>query len=471
MGRSRAAPVRPSRSSTPASRQTHPDLAANVAPGARSLIPTAGRQRRRQRPRHERGGRDRARSPTTASASPASRRRRSVLSLKALDTDGDGNSALIARRSTTRATPGVRVVEPVRRARRRNSLDRARRRSPTPPEHAVRGRRRQRRRGRRTSATTSTCPRAATAARSTRATTRWPTCICVGASDANGRGPAWSNNGGDERRPVRAGRADLHDPATRRADAHVLRSERGTSMAAPMVAAEAGADALRPVRTSRTASLRTLPAAQRRSDSERRGPLGRPVGARTPARSLDDARSPDRDGDGVLDELDNCPDHADPTHGRRRRRRGRRPCDSTPRGDDADGDSKAVPGRPVPDRVQRRAGRLPARRRQPAQQPTAAADPDADADPTRPPSPASVVKVGVKVTPKRARAPQDVHEGGEGDGEADALGDRVAALRAARQARAPDGLEALHDAVAERPRRARRTLHAASGPEGAGPTA
>ena len=66
------------------------------------------------------------------------------------------------------------------------------------------------------------------------------------------------------------------------------------------------------------------------------------TGGRANAGTLLTTPVPDRDGDGTLDELDSCPDHVDPTFSDADGDGLGDPCDPTPRGDDADGDSKAL---------------------------------------------------------------------------------------------------------------------------------
>ena len=148
---------------------------------------------------------------------------------------------------------------------------------------------------------------------------------------------------------------------------------------------------------------------------------------------------PDADADGVNDSRDNCTSTPNSAQADDDGDRLGNACDPTPRGEDPDGDRKpnlddACPtvygtlanGCPEPITPQPDGARRAPRRR-----PRLALGPSA-----------AVVRVDVKVTPKKCpRGRKTCAKVGEGDRPADALGDRVAALRAARQARAPDGLE------------------------------
>ena len=79
------------------------------------------------------------------------------------------------------------------------------------------------------------------------------------------------------------------------------------------------------------------------------GPVPRPARDR----ALDGC--PDTDGDGLVDPADNCPTVANADQADADGDGVGDACDPTPRGDDADGDAKPVPGRSLPARGRRRA--------------------------------------------------------------------------------------------------------------------
>ena len=237
----------------------------------------------------------------------------------------------------------------------------------------------------------------------------------------------------------------------------------GTSMAAAMVAGAAAlAEGSSPTRVRRHRSGRADAAARRRVDCR----LGRPIsvagGRLNAARAVDAARQPlgGADEPAGLDVVRPRPRRGprrrrqvpgrSPARGahrrlpgrRRRRRRDERPttarsvanadqadadgdgmgnaCDQTPRGDDADGDGKPS----LDDRCPTVAARSPTAARIVVDPPRPTATPTPDADRRRPPpTPDAGRRVArASRSPKCPKA-QDVHEGGQGHGEADAHGD------------------------------------------------
>ena len=396
-----------------------------------------------------------------------------MLSLTAFDNCGDGTIQAIARRrSTTPARPRPRSSstcpsadpsEPGRPRRERAGLQPAMFVRASPPATpstlyvvAVRQRGQRQR-------------RAAGLSRAARRSAETPNLVCVGTTDTPTTRSARATSASESSTCSRPGRRSSRRYA---AASSTRQPYGGTSMAAAIVAGVAAlvsrwtdgrAGAVRRALTTASAAIPSLaissggrvnaaaPLAalrQRQADRAERDAvrsrprrrrttsnavptlLGRPPAARTATATAcstqidncpttPNAGQADADGDGDRRRL--RPDAA-----RRRRRRRRQGARSTTR---------------CPTVLRRRAGRLPGdgrHRQADGRTPTGAAGAH-----RRPSPPASVVSVSVKVTPQEvpARA-QRVPEGGEGDGQADARGDRVAALRAARQARPQDGLEA-----------------------------
>ncbi len=215
--------------------------------------------------------------------------------------------------------------------------------------------------------------------------------ICVGGTTNQDEVASWSNYG--------ATSVDVFAPGERiyttqrnptMPSIPLFGWEDGTSMATPMVAAEAALMlASRP--NLSTASLRQLllqsvdpiPSAVGRSAT----------GGRANANKLLRAAVADADGDGVLDTLDNCPSTGNPSLADADADGAGDACDASPRGDDADGDAKPA----LDDRC-----------------PTvSSAEPDGCPKPVTPTvtptatpvAAAQVVSLGVKVTPKRCKRP------------------------------------------------------------------
>ena len=379
-------------------RRAHPDLAANIAPGARtSSTPTQCRPTRRRpaRSRHPRRGPDRRAAPTTASASPASRRWRTCCRCGRSTTAAAASSASIAaafdyagRRRTSRSSSAVVRDRPAAdepRATRDGDRPRHRRaRSSSSPPATM---------------ATSTTP-ATTSTRDSDAGDRGSVPVQRPAGErrsasarrdtADDAPVCWGNVGGDVAstcsRPARGSTSTGASGSASRRRTRRSRRHVGGGAAGRRGGGAAGvSDPSNRRRRGRCKQrcccdgVDPMPGSSAISASGGRLNAARAAATRPRGRWRRRPRRPwvscDADHDGVRDVDDNCPDaRRTPTRPTPTATASATPCDPTPRGDDADGDGKAVARRRAARRVRGDdAGRLPG----------AAVDAAADADADR----------------------------------------------------------------------------------------